>query len=91
MSVDTREKRITAYTYEIQKDQKLWSQTVEEHILTLTPSLERKRQETIFELIYTELDFLRDLNYIITVRKMEGLYNWSILRIVDVGRAFKEE
>lgn len=65
--MDSNERQITAYTYELQKNQQLWSETVEEHILVLTPPLERKRQETIFELIYTELDFLRDLNYIIKV------------------------
>ncbi|CAO3648387.1 unnamed protein product [Mucor hiemalis] len=64
-SVDTREKRVTAYIYEVEKHQPLWSQSVDDYIVISTPSLERKRQETIFELIYTEENFLNDLDYII--------------------------
>ncbi|GAA5816202.1 hypothetical protein MFLAVUS_009728 [Mucor flavus] len=64
-SVDTREKRVTAYVYEVEKHQPLWSQTIDEYIVLSTPSLERKRQETIFELIYTEENFLSDLDYVI--------------------------
>lgn len=67
--MDTREKRVTAYVYEVEKHQPLWSQTIDEYIVLSTPSLERKRQETIFELIYTEENFLSDLDYVIKVKK----------------------
>ncbi|RCH89004.1 RHO1 GDP-GTP exchange protein 2, partial [Rhizopus stolonifer] len=65
LSVDTREKRATAYAYEVQKHQQLWSQTVDDYIVLSTPANERKRQETIFELVYTEENFLKDLEYVI--------------------------
>lgn len=58
---------MTAYLYEVEKHQLLWSQTVDEYIVLATPALERKRQETIFELIYTEEDFLSSLDYVIKV------------------------
>ncbi|KAI8367364.1 hypothetical protein EDC96DRAFT_506546 [Choanephora cucurbitarum] len=64
-SVDTREKRVTAHTYEVQKQQQLWSQTVDDYIVLSTPANERKRQEIIFELVYTEENFLKDLEYVI--------------------------
>jgi hypothetical protein len=59
---------VTAYAYEIEKDQPLWSQTVDDYIVLSTPSNDRKRQETIFELIYTEKNFLNDLDYVVKVR-----------------------
>ncbi|KAG2201247.1 hypothetical protein INT47_006750 [Mucor saturninus] len=64
-SVDTREKRVTAYIYEVEKHQPLWSESIDDYIVFSTPSIERKRQETIFELIYTEENFLNDLDYVI--------------------------
>ncbi|KAG0937607.1 hypothetical protein G6F57_006975 [Rhizopus arrhizus] len=64
-SVDTREKRITAYTHEIEKHQPLWSNYIDDYVLFSISALERKRQETIFELIYTEESFLKDLKYVI--------------------------
>lgn len=58
---------MTAYTYELQQGQQLWSQTVPDYIVISTPESERKRQETIFELIYTEQDFFQDLEYVVKV------------------------
>ncbi|KAI8380101.1 CNH domain-containing protein [Blakeslea trispora] len=46
------------------EDSRLWSQSVPEHILQSTSTEERKRQECIYELIYTEQDFVRDLQYL---------------------------
>ncbi|RCI05139.1 RHO1 GDP-GTP exchange protein 2 [Rhizopus stolonifer] len=46
------------------KDSRLWSQSVPEHVLEVTLPEERKRQECIYELIYTEQDFVRDLQYL---------------------------
>lgn len=65
---------MTAYIYEVEKHQPLWSQTVDDYIVLSTPSLERKRQETIFELIYTEENFLNDLDYVIKVYKYVYIY-----------------
>ncbi|GAN05538.1 CNH-domain-containing protein [Mucor ambiguus] len=77
-SVDTREKRVTAYIYEVEKHQQLWSQTIDDYIVLSTPATERKRQETIFELIYTEENFLNDLDYVIKMW-MEPLKNSDII------------
>ncbi|KAL9544966.1 hypothetical protein PS6_008487 [Mucor atramentarius] len=79
-SVDTREKRVTAYIYEVEKHQQLWSQTIDDYIVLSTPANERKRQETIFELIYTEENFLNDLDYVIKMW-MEPLKNSDIIPI----------
>ncbi|RKP13830.1 CNH domain-containing protein, partial [Piptocephalis cylindrospora] len=39
----------------------LWSTSVPKHIVEATPNEEKKRQEVLFETIYTEKDFCRDL------------------------------
>lgn len=38
--------------------------SVPQEILDTTPAQERKRQECIYELIHTEQDFVRDLQYV---------------------------
>ncbi|GAA5800025.1 hypothetical protein HPULCUR_005446 [Helicostylum pulchrum] len=47
-----------------EEDTRLWSQSVPENIVEATLPEERKRQECIYELIYTEQDFVRDLQYL---------------------------
>ncbi|KAI8979297.1 CNH domain-containing protein [Mycotypha africana] len=47
-----------------EEHRRLWSHSVPEHIFQSTPTEERKRQECIYELIYTEQDFVRDLQYL---------------------------
>ncbi|CDH50305.1 rho guanyl nucleotide exchange factor [Lichtheimia corymbifera JMRC:FSU:9682] len=42
----------------------LWMHSVPQEILDTTPAQERKRQECIYELIHTEQDFVRDLQYV---------------------------
>ncbi|KAI7861450.1 Dbl homology domain-containing protein [Spinellus fusiger] len=42
----------------------LWCHSIPKHILDSVSSKERKRQECIHELIYTEEDFVKDLYYI---------------------------
>ncbi|KAI7848038.1 Dbl homology domain-containing protein [Circinella umbellata] len=42
----------------------LWVHSVPKAVIAATPPQERKRQECIYELIYTEEDFARDLEYI---------------------------
>ncbi|KAG1457981.1 hypothetical protein G6F56_006495 [Rhizopus delemar] len=53
----------TSYTHEIEKHQPLWSSYIDDYVLFSISALERRRQETIFELIYTEESFLGDLKY----------------------------
>ncbi|KAI9023575.1 CNH domain-containing protein [Phycomyces nitens] len=43
---------------------RLWVHSVDKETFDATSSEERKRQELIFELIYTEEDFVKDLRYI---------------------------
>ncbi|KAI9491138.1 hypothetical protein BDB00DRAFT_834665 [Zychaea mexicana] len=63
-SIDARLARSTTHAYLRQKNQQLWSTVVPVHVSeSVTPS-ERKRQETIFELAYTEDDFVKDLEYV---------------------------
>ncbi|KAI9317114.1 CNH domain-containing protein [Dichotomocladium elegans] len=52
------------YIY-IKDDDRLWINTVPKHIANKLSSAEKKRQENIFELIYTERDFVNDLAYVI--------------------------
>lgn len=42
----------------------LWRHSVPHSIVVGTNNLEQKRQECIYELIYTEQDFTKDLQYI---------------------------
>lgn len=46
------------------KDQRLWITSVPKEISDGLSDKEKKRQEVIFELIYTEKDFVNDLKYI---------------------------
>ncbi|ORE06903.1 hypothetical protein BCV72DRAFT_241688 [Rhizopus microsporus var. microsporus] len=79
-SIDTREKRVTAYAYTIEKHQPLWSTLIDDYILFSISALERRRQETIFELIYTEESFLNDLKYIMKMW-IEPLKNGDIIPV----------
>lgn len=45
-------------------DQKLWIQSVPKEIADAISDKEKKRQEVIFEVIYTERDFVKDLEYL---------------------------
>jgi hypothetical protein len=42
----------------------LWSDTVSKEIFDSVDDTEKKRQEAINEVIYTERDFVRDLEYL---------------------------
>lgn len=46
------------------KDQRLWITSVPKEISDAVSSDEKKRQEVIYELIYTEKDFVNDLKYL---------------------------
>lgn len=47
-----------------EKEQKLWIQTVPKDIVDSVSDKEKKRQEVICECIYTERDFVKDLEYL---------------------------
>lgn len=49
---------------EDEKEQKLWIHTVPKEIVDSVSDKEKKRQEVICELIYTERDFVKDLEYL---------------------------
>ncbi|KAF9172682.1 RHO1 GDP-GTP exchange protein 2 [Mortierella sp. AD011] len=46
------------------KDQRLWITSVPKEVSDAVSSDEKKRQEVIYELIYTEKDFVNDLKYL---------------------------
>lgn len=46
----------------------MWSETVPKEIFDQCDDTEKKRQEAINEVIYTERDFVRDLEYLRDVR-----------------------
>jgi len=46
------------------KEQKLWIHSVPKEIADSVPDKEKKRQEVIMEAIYTERDFVKDLEYL---------------------------
>ncbi|KAI9301394.1 hypothetical protein BJ944DRAFT_243314, partial [Cunninghamella echinulata] len=56
--------KLTPHTYLQKREQALWRDTVTDDILESISSTEKKRQEAIYELIYTESNFIRDLDYI---------------------------
>ena len=45
-------------------EQKLWINTVSQEVAASVPEKERKRQEIISEIMYTERDFVKDLEYL---------------------------
>ncbi|KAI9033768.1 CNH domain-containing protein [Phycomyces nitens] len=47
-----------------QQSHELWADIVDEEVRLSVSSAERKRQEHIYELIYTEADFVKDLEYL---------------------------
>lgn len=47
-----------------EKEQKLWIHTVSEEVAASVSDKEKKRQEVICEVIYTERDFVKDLEYL---------------------------
>ena len=49
---------------EYQETGTLWSDTVSKEIFDSVDDTEKKRQEAINEVIYTERDFVRDLEYL---------------------------
>lgn len=57
--------------YYPQEHRALWMHSVPQEILDMTPAQERKRQECIYELIHTEQDFVRDLQYVHNVSLLD--------------------
>ncbi|KAJ1912521.1 RHO1 GDP-GTP exchange protein 2 [Tieghemiomyces parasiticus] len=51
----------TATPLEVGKEERLWAKAVPPQIMDSVTKQEHKRQELIFELIYTEKDYVRDL------------------------------
>lgn len=46
----------------------LWADSVDKVLYDSLTKLERKRQENIYELIYTEKDYVQSLEYLQTVK-----------------------
>lgn len=51
------------------QEDRLWQYTVPKNVLDSLSLKERNRQENIFELIYTEQDFVNDLAYVEEVKQ----------------------
>ncbi|KAI7903164.1 CNH domain-containing protein [Cokeromyces recurvatus] len=64
---------------------KCWSNTVSPETLKKTPAKEMKRQEAIYELIYTEEDYVRDLNL------LDELFAKPLLKAQCIERERREE
>ncbi|KAG0187123.1 RHO1 GDP-GTP exchange protein 2 [Apophysomyces sp. BC1034] len=62
--VDTALSRSSSSANLRQQTHELWADVTPKHVLASVSNHERKRQETIFELIYTEDDFVKDLEYL---------------------------
>ncbi|KAF7731444.1 RHO1 GDP-GTP exchange protein 2 [Apophysomyces ossiformis] len=63
-----------------QQTHELWADVTPKDVLASVSHQERKRQETIFELIYTEDDFVKDLEYLNTMW-IEPLRNSDVIPI----------
>jgi hypothetical protein len=50
------------------QDHPLWADLVPESEYNEIPTKERKRQEAIYELIYTETNYIKDLEYLDEVK-----------------------
>ncbi|KAI9476322.1 MAG: CNH domain-containing protein [Benjaminiella poitrasii] len=62
-----------------------WSNTVSRETLQKTPAKEMKRQEAIYELIYTEEDYVRDLNL------LDELFAKPLLKAQCIERERRQE
>lgn len=49
---------------------RLWANRINKEIYISIPKIERKRQENLFELIYTEEDYVESLNYLESVNSL---------------------
>ncbi|CAG83379.1 YALI0B20218p [Yarrowia lipolytica CLIB122] len=58
------ESRLSLHGDSDNKEQKLWRERVTKEIANSVDDEEKKRQEVICELIYTERDFVKDLEYV---------------------------
>lgn len=65
-SIDSR--IATPHTYLRQREQTSWAEMVSDQVLRSVSTTERKRQEAICELIYTEMNFVMDLDYVCKVK-----------------------
>ncbi|KAI7900280.1 CNH domain-containing protein [Cokeromyces recurvatus] len=70
-----------------QQEDRLWINTVPKSILESLSKEETKRQENIFELIYTEKDFVDDLSYI-KEQWIETLLNDNSIHIIGNRTTF---
>lgn len=62
------------------KDQRLWITSVPKEISDALSLEEKKRQEVIYELVYTEKDFVNDLKYLNDVSPISP---WTTFEDVD--------
>ena len=60
----------------------MWIHLVPKEVLTTVSDTEKKRQEAINEVIYTERDFVRDMEYLRDVRSFVNLQCAWILNII---------
>ena len=65
----------------------LWIHSVSQEILDSTDDTEKKRQEAINEVIYTERDFVRDLEYLRDVSPLKEADGGKTILIVVVDQA----
>lgn len=59
-----REESRTSLHEEASDEQRLWINTVSKEVADTVSEMEKKRQEVVMELIYTERDFVKDLEYL---------------------------
>lgn len=59
-----REESRTSLHEEASDEQRLWINTVSKEVADSVDEREKKRQEVVMELIYTERDFVKDLEYL---------------------------
>lgn len=70
------------------EDQKLWINMVPKEIADTLEDKEKKRQEIIFEIMYTERDFVKDLEYLrdFWMRPLRSAHNSSLSPIPEHRR-----
>ncbi|GAB1197064.1 hypothetical protein APSETT444_006345 [Aspergillus pseudonomiae] len=69
-------------------NQKLWINMVPKEVSDSIDDREKKRQEIIFEIMYTERDFVKDLEYLrdFWMRPLRGAGNTNVSPIQEHGR-----
>lgn len=90
-TVEDRSSFSTGSLHDYYRQHELWSNTVPQQLRDTISEMEWKRQEGIFELIFTEDNFVRSIDYLneVCILARIGFFSYHFLKVgyIDVDRA----